>query len=103
MENAELITLLKGRKAFFDGMPDVAEIVLYGSAMEEKEIAGDVDLLVIPSREMSESEKVDLRQKVWEELKGELPVPLEVQAPKEGLDKESLSARGVRMTSIYSK
>lgn len=103
METAELIDLLKGEKAFFEGMPDIAEVVLYGSAMEEKEVASDVDLLVIPSREMSESEKVDLRQKVWEKLKGLVPVMLDVQTPKEGLGKSALSAKGVKMTSVFVK
>lgn len=103
METTELIDLLKGEKEFYEDLSDLAEVVLYGSAMSEEEIAGDIDLLLIPSREMSESEKVDLRQIVWEHLKDRVPVMLEVQTPKEGLTKEALSSNGVQMNSVFSR
>lgn len=103
MDTATLIEKLKGEKAFFEGMPDIKEVILYGSAHAEKEIASDIDLLIIPDREMSEAERVDVRQQVWEKLKDEMPVMLEVRTPKDDLTKEALTEKGVPMTSVYAK
>lgn len=103
MNATELIELLKEEQGFFEEVSEIAEVVLYGSALSEAEPSDDVDLLVIPARELSESEKVDVRQKVWERFKDRVPVALDVQMPREGLTKGELSARGVRTASVFQK
>lgn len=103
MTSLEAIDLLKTDASFFASMPDVQEAVLYGSALKEIDLKDDVDLLIVPSRELSEGEKIDLRQRVWERYKGKLPVMLEVRAPDAGLSKAALEAAGVPMETVYRR
>jgi len=103
MRSKELIALFEGEKDFFSGLDDLKELVLYGSALLEDELAQDVDLLVIPARELSGIASVELRQRIWEHLKDRLPVALDVQAERPDLDKASLASAGVRATSVFSR
>jgi predicted nucleotidyltransferase len=103
MDTTELITLLKGEKEFFESQSDIAEIILYGSALSEEEITEDIDLLIAPSREMLPGELVDLRQLIWEHLKDQLPVALDVQAVRDDLNKETLSLSGAEIELIFAR
>lgn len=100
---AELIALLKGENAFFASLPDIREAFLYGSALQEKEIHDDVDLMIVPAREMPEGEKIDLRQVVWAHFKDRLPVMLEVVTPTAELNLETLAAAGVLRETVYKR
>ena len=103
MTSVELVALLKAESAFFASLPSVKEAVLYGSALQEPELKDDADLLVIPARELSEGEKVDLRQAVWTHFKDRLPVMLEVVTPTPELDKGTLAAGKVPTETVYSR
>lgn len=103
MTSLEAIDLLKTDASFFASMSDVQEAILYGSALKEIDLNDDVDLLLVPSRELSEGEKIDLRQQVWGRYKDQLPVMLEVRMPDSGLSKASLEAAGVPMEIIYRR
>jgi len=103
MNTQELITLLKAEEAFFASVPDIKEVILYGSALREETLTDDIDLLILPSREMSEGEKVDLRRRVWEHFKEAVPVMVDVQVSSEELSKELLASRGVGMMPIHTK
>lgn len=103
MNTQELIALFQGEKEFFASMPDLKEVVLYGSALQEETLTDDVDLLIVPSREMSEGEKVDLRQKVWERFKDKFTVMVDVQVSTEELNKDLLASRGVKLHPVYTK
>jgi hypothetical protein len=103
MTTPELRDILTSEAAFFASLPDVQEVLLYGSALLEKEIAGDIDLLVIPAREMSEGGKVELRQAIWERLKIKMPVMLEVVTPTADLSKDAFAARKIPSESIYRR
>lgn len=102
MTNLELLDILKSDADFFASLPEVQEAVLYGSALMQLDLTDDADLLVIPSRDLSEGEKIDLRQAVWEHFKDKLPVMLEVVTPSEEVSKEKLAAAGVPMEIIFS-
>lgn len=103
MTTAELKAIFAADRAFFVGLADVQEAILYGSALTEGELTEDADLLIVPAREMTEGEKVDLRQVVWERFKGKLPVMLEVVTPSDELSKASLAAKGVPMEAVFSR
>jgi predicted nucleotidyltransferase len=103
MNKTELVEILKGEKELFDSLADIKEVVLYGSALLEDEIATDINLLILPSREMSEGEKVDLRQKLWERLKDKLPTMLDVQTVSEELSRKGLSEEGILMEPVYTQ
>ncbi len=103
MTQPELIAMLKSESAFFASLPDVLEAVLYGSALQEQELNDDVDLMIVPSREMPEGEKIDLRQAVWAHFKDRLPVMLEVVTPTAELNPEALVAAGVPRESVYQR
>lgn len=95
--------MLKTERAFFDTLPDLQEAVVYGSALMETELKRDIDLLLIPAGDLSEGEKVDLRQAVWERFKDRLPVMFEVVTPSAELSKETLAAKGLPMETVYAK
>lgn len=101
MTTAELRDIFKADAVFFATLPDVQEVLLYGSALLEKEITDDIDLLIIPSREMPEGEKVELRMAVWEHLKGKMPVMLEVVTPTADISKEAFAVRSIPSETIY--
>lgn len=103
MTSLEALDIFKSETGFFASLSDVQEAILYGSALKEIELTGDVDLLLVPSREMSEGEKIDLRQQVWDRFKGKLPVMLEVRTPDVGLSKETFEAKGVAMETVYRR
>lgn len=103
MTSTELKALLVGERAFFQGLADLKSAVLYGSALVEGELKEDVDLLLVPGRELSGGEKIDLRQAVWERFKGKLPVMLEVVTPTAELSPETLAASGVPTEEIFSR
>jgi len=103
MNKAELVEILKGEKEFFSSLSDIKELVLYGSALLEDDISTDINLLILPAREMSEGERVDIRQKVWEKLKEKLPVMLDVQSSSEELNKKTLSEKGILMEPVYTQ
>lgn len=101
MTTSELRDILKADAAFFASLPDLQEVVLYGSALLEKEIQDDIDLLLVPVREMPEGEKVELRMAVWERLKVKMPVMLEVVTPTADVSKEAFAARSIPSETIY--
>lgn len=102
MNAQELIQLFKGEQDFFAGLADLKEVVLYGSALVEDEIRTDINLLVIPSRDMGEGEKVDLRQEIWSKFKDRVSVMLDVQVASDELSRATLDERGVAIEPIYS-
>lgn len=103
MTSAELISAFKTERPFFDTLHDLQEALLFGSALQEKELSADVDLLLVPARELSEGEKIDMRQAVWTHFKDRLPVMLEVVTPTEEVSKEALASKGVPTESVYVK
>ena len=98
-----LLQLLETEKDFFAGLADIKEVVLYGSALSEDDIRHDIDLLLVPSREMSEGEMIDLRQEVWTKFKDRVPVVLDVQVSNDRLNKVVLSGNGVELKPIYTR
>jgi predicted nucleotidyltransferase len=103
MTGAELVALLKSEAGFFASLPDLKEAILYGSALKEKELTADADLLLVPSRDLSEGEKIDLRQSVWSHFKEQIPVMLEVVTPTAELDEAALVANGVPTETVFSR
>lgn len=99
----ELISLVTAEHAFFASLPDLKEALLYGSALAEKELSDDVDIMLIPTRELSEGEKVDMRQTVWEHLKDKLPVMLEVVTPSTDFSEERIVADKIPYMSVYRR
>jgi hypothetical protein len=99
----ELISLVTAEHAFFASLTDLREALLYGSALAEKELSDDVDIMLIPARELSEGEKVDLRQAVWEHLKGKLPVMLEVVTPTADFPQEKIVTDKIPYMSVYRR
>lgn len=95
--------MLKTERAFFDTLPDLQEALVYGSALMETELKDDIDLLLIPAGDLSEGEKVDLRQAVWEHFKDRLPVMFDVVTPTAERSKETLSAKGAATVVVYAK
>lgn len=101
MTSAELAALFRSDAAFFEALPDLREAVLYGSALQEAEITSDADLLIVPSRELSGMEKVELRQQIWTRFKDRIPVMFEVACEEPGRSKADLAASGVPLETVY--
>ena len=103
MTPKELVLIVTAENAFFASLASLQEAILYGSALEEEELTGDVDIMLIPSGEMPEGEKVDLRQAVWERFKGKLPVMLEVVTPTADFSRESIDAGKIPYMTVYQR
>lgn len=103
MTQKELIQLLRGEEAFFSSLADLKEAVLYGSALQEDELSHDVDLLLVPARELAPGETTELRQAVWERLKDRLPVPLEVNAASGDMTPGALASRGIPALAVFER
>lgn len=103
MTSAELSALIVSEKDALAALPDLQEVILYGSALLENELKDDANLLVIPARVMTEGEKVDLRQAVWSIFKDRVPVMLDVVAASEEFDVPVLAERHIPMRIVFTR
>lgn len=101
MTSPEFLALLKSEAPFFAEQPDIAEAYVHGSALAEAELTADADLLIVPKRELSMGEGIDLRQAVWAHFKAQVPVMLEVRVADAELSPAILKEKGVPVERVY--